>query len=265
MVDYSKKTVVELVEILKSRSLPHSGKKADLVARLNEADAEARENETEKAPPAESTTAQPAQAPEPSAAPAPETTSEAPAAAEPPAAPASVDEKESPSANTDTALANSASYALNLPQSDVDSEMAKRKARAERFGTSAAPANGETGTGTTDDDAQKALERARRFGTGQTAVGKLDEALPEERERGPRKRGRTEESGAMDDTGLRRTFGGRGGRGHGGRFRGRGGRDNSRRRTGEKPSGVSKPGGAFSTDADRAAAEARRKKFATSS
>ncbi|OQV02636.1 SAP domain-containing protein [Cladophialophora immunda] len=266
MVDYSKKTVVELIEILKSRSLPHSGKKAELVARLNEADKAAEENETEKAPPAESTTAQPAPAPESSAAPAPapETTSEEPAATELTAAPASVDEKDSPSANTDTALANSTSYALNLPQSDVDSEMAKRKARAERFGTSAAPTNGETETNATDGDAQKALERARRFGTGQTAVGKLDEALPEERERGSRKRGRTEETGAMDDPGLRKSFGGRGARGRGGRFRGRGGRDNSRRRTGEKPSGVTKQG-VFSTDADRAAAEARKKKFGTAS
>lgn len=38
MPEYGKKTVAELQEILKSRSLPHSGKKADLVARLNEAD-----------------------------------------------------------------------------------------------------------------------------------------------------------------------------------------------------------------------------------
>lgn len=44
MVDYSKKTVAELTEILKSRSLPHTGKKADLVARLNEADKTAEEN-----------------------------------------------------------------------------------------------------------------------------------------------------------------------------------------------------------------------------
>ena len=41
MPDYQKKTVAELTEILKSRSLPHTGKKADLVARLNEADKKA--------------------------------------------------------------------------------------------------------------------------------------------------------------------------------------------------------------------------------
>lgn len=44
MVDYGKKTVADLQEILKSRSLPSSGKKADLVARLQEADQAAGSN-----------------------------------------------------------------------------------------------------------------------------------------------------------------------------------------------------------------------------
>lgn len=43
MVDYAKKTVAELTEILKSRNLSHTGKKAELVARLNDADKEAEE------------------------------------------------------------------------------------------------------------------------------------------------------------------------------------------------------------------------------
>lgn len=46
MVDYAKKTVAELQEILKSRSLPHTGKKAELIARLSEADKVAQENGT---------------------------------------------------------------------------------------------------------------------------------------------------------------------------------------------------------------------------
>jgi hypothetical protein len=45
MPDYQKKTVAELTEILKGRSLPHSGKKAELVARLNEADKAAAASE----------------------------------------------------------------------------------------------------------------------------------------------------------------------------------------------------------------------------
>ena len=47
MPDYQKKTVVELTEILKARALPHSGKKAELVARLNEADRAADEAQGE--------------------------------------------------------------------------------------------------------------------------------------------------------------------------------------------------------------------------
>ncbi len=38
MVDYASKTVAQLQEILRSRSLPHSGKKAELIARLEESD-----------------------------------------------------------------------------------------------------------------------------------------------------------------------------------------------------------------------------------
>ena len=38
MADYAKKTVAELQELLKARSLPHTGKKAELVSRLSEDD-----------------------------------------------------------------------------------------------------------------------------------------------------------------------------------------------------------------------------------
>jgi SAP domain-containing ribonucleoprotein len=46
MVDYSRETVAKLQEILKSRQLPSSGKKAELVARLQEADKAAETNGT---------------------------------------------------------------------------------------------------------------------------------------------------------------------------------------------------------------------------
>ncbi|KAL2399149.1 hypothetical protein ABEF95_000553 [Exophiala dermatitidis] len=265
MVDYAKKTVVELQEILKAHNLPHTGKKAELVARLTEADKEAEVNEETKAPPAESTSAPPEQQPEPAA---PEVSETAAATAttttEPESAAPQEEATQTASADADNA-AKSASYALNLPQSEVDAEMAKRKARAERFGTAASAANGDVGaagTESADAEALKALERAKRFGTGQTAMGKLDEALPTEPERRARKRNRTDDNSTLDDPALIRSFSGRG-RGRGGRFHGRGGRDNSRRRAGEKPAGVTKQTGTFTSEADRLAAEARKKRFAS--
>ena len=292
MVDYSKKTVAELKEILESRSLPATGKKADLVARLADADKAAESNgmltpqhhfsyadlraaET-KVPPAQPTPsgALPTKAPPVPAPPSkPAETSAAAATITEPveAAGGAAEAAASPSANTDTQLANSTNYALGLQTSTVDDEMAKRKARADRFGTAATPvtegANGETGAEgaeNKEDEAQRALERAKRFGTGQTAMGKLDEALPSERERGPKKRGRMEENDAvMDDPGLIRKGGFSGKGGFRGRGRGRDARPGSRPR-GERPGGVQKQA-AYSNDQDRSAAEARKKRFAVPS
>ena len=152
---------------------------------------------------------------------------------------------------TDANLAASTSYALHLPNSNVDDEIAKRKARAARFGT----ANTEDAAAETDD---KALERAKRFGIqpSDTAVGKLDVALPTEgpkgRRRGPVKEGESAPA-AYEDPGLLR-------RGRGGRFRGRG-RGRREGSAGARPTGVEKSGGGHN-DRDRAAAEARKKRFA---
>lgn len=144
---------------------------------------------------------------------------------------------------------------IGLSASSVDEELKKRKARAERFGTATA-ATESTAAGA-DAEALKALERSRRFGTGHvtdgTGVSKLDEALPMERE----KRGkRGLEESAYDDPGLKQ--GGRGGKR---RFPGRGGRDNDRR--GERPDSVQKQVMSMS-EKDKAATEARKKRFATS-
>lgn len=249
MAEYTKKTVADLQEILKSRGLATSGKKADLIARLTEADKEA-ETTTEAAQPttsAEETAATSEPVPAVASAPAAEAQSAVP------------DEKVVPATEAPVADASAASdqtkesFALHLAASDVDQEMEKRKARAARFNTGGqANADAEaTETATADTDALKNLERAKRFGTGQTAIGRLDEALPMERERGRKRGGPVPENAVADDPGLKRNFGRRG------RF------GKHRRNDPSKPTGVTKPGsGAFTSDKDRQAAEARKRRFA---
>lgn len=161
--------------------------------------------------------------------------------------------------NEATAEPEEKKFALNLQASDVDAELERRKQRAERFKT-VASANVDaeaTETATTDSDALKALERAKRFGEGGTAIGLLDQALPSERPRGPRnnKRGTggVDENSTMEDPGLKKNFT-------------RKGRFNNRRRGGPgKPTGVAKPSSsAYSNDQDKQAAERRKQRFATS-
>lgn len=137
-------------------------------------------------------------------------------------------------------------YSIGITASSYDDEIKKRQARLERFGGSATEM---------DAEAAKAAERAERFGTQPTSIGKLDEPLPLRTERRG-KRGRDGDL-ALDDHSLRPR------RAAKRQFRGRDGRDHRR---GERPSGVqkstSKPAGVFSTEKDRLAAEARKKKFA---
>lgn len=169
--------------------------------------------------------------------------------------------EQSTGADAAAAAAEEKNFALNLAASDVDKEMEKRKARAERFKTGGqANADAElTETATADTDALKNLERAKRFGTGQTAIGMLDSALSTDRERGPRGKKRTgpvEESAVMDDPGLKQNF----------NRKGRHGRDQRRKGPpGAKPTGITKAAPAVANEKDRQAAEARKKRFAAAS
>ncbi|KKK17830.1 hypothetical protein P175DRAFT_0489682 [Aspergillus ochraceoroseus IBT 24754] len=260
--DYSKKTNAELVEILKSRSLPHTGKKADMVARLQEDDTKKdtapaktdigddvidwEDDEVPAAKPAEA--AAPAQdkpaATKPEEAKV-ETTeasqegSEGTVTAAPETTAAPVEEKPAPN------------YSMGLSVTDMEEELKKRKARAEKFGVT-------DDSQAAIDDAEKKLERAKRFGAGAeatgngtAAIGRLDQALPDEKSR---KRGRGEnDQGARG--GKRRNLNGR----NNFRHRGRGNRNQGQ---GPKRSGnATETTGPNWSEKDKAAMEARKKRF----
>ncbi|KAL4966044.1 SAP domain-containing protein [Aspergillus stella-maris] len=283
MADYAKKTNAELVEILKSRNLPHTGKKAEMVARLEENDAAApaaaapaatTENaedvidwEDDEVPTTASNT-KPAET-----APAPAAPAAAPTAAEPAQeAPKNEEKTEGIEAATTTESTEQQpaaeekpvpNFSIGLSVTDLEAELKKRKARAEKFGIT-------EDSQAAIDAAEKKLERAKRFGTAgeeetnAESVGRLDQALPER----SRKRGRGE--------------GEQGGRGGKRRNQGRNNNNNNnnnnnqRNRRGNKPQGQGqgqkgnqqKPAGTTNAASngwsakDKEAMEARKKRFA---
>ncbi|KAL8651087.1 MAG: hypothetical protein Q9210_003453 [Variospora velana] len=305
--DYNKKTVADLQEILKSRSLHHTGKKADLIARLQQADKDAAltskpptsdlpaEDEIDwdddagaagVATPNVTSTDGPALSATTPAAAAAIAAGGQGQAANPTAvpnqiptdepfktdditvkAPAEVVEDMSTAAKTKAADETTntteqpakppTDYTANIPQTSLDDEIEKRKKRAARFGIVTDGAEKDSAKAMSED-AIKALERAKKFGTADAskpAVKGLDEALPERKKRG---------RGAEED-------GGRGNkRSRGGRRAGnadRRSRSRSKSKTGEGKRAVTN-GDAKSTDAkaaqkekDRLAAEARKKRF----
>lgn len=257
--DYSKKTNAELVEILKARSLPHTGKKAGMVARLQEADqsipaAPAAEDvidwgdEAEPETPAKASTEAGAAAiaaggqgtvPNPVAVPN-QKLDENPAATDDLKVESTGAAPEvAPQAEAAVAEKLVVNYTRGLPTTELETELAKRKARAEKFGI------------VEDEDtalreATKQLERAKRFGTGaeESGVSRLDQALSDQR---PRKR----QNDSRND--------GRGGkRRDAGRNRNRNGGGGKARQGKVVDSGVKKNG----SDKDNAAMEARKKRFA---
>ena len=264
--DYSKKKNAELEDLLKARSLPHTGKKAELIERLKKYDAE---REAAKAAPAEGAedeidweddaavaTDPPAaaaiaaggltQPPNPTAVPNqkididPSKTSDL--TVDPPA-PTTETTEPTTTNPTETTSAPKTDYTTNLPPTHLDAELSKRKARALRFGITES-----------NDDALKALERAKKFGTGdvgdKAAVRGLDEALPER----SRKRGR---GGGGNDEGEE---GGKGRQGK--RSKVRGNPPRGRRERSGTPGKKAAAGGDRYNEADRKRAEERKKRFA---
>lgn len=290
MPEYTKMKNADLEALLKERGLPHTGKKAEMVERLQKDDeksgskpAAGAEDEIDWDDEVEEAAAAPVAATEEPATSNEETVANAggegqplnpqavpnqiadidPAATDdlsvqPPAdgaADASADTK------TEAPKEPTPDYAIGLAATNLDEEIEKRKKRALKFGTKVE-----------DDEGLKKLERAKKFGEVGPPQG-LDEALPE------RNRKRGHEAGDEAGGNKRRDGNGRGGArgGRGGRDRrdnrdnrdqrdnrdsrdrnGRDGRDN--RRSENRPSGGQ--GSNWMSEKDRAAAEARRAKFA---
>ncbi|KAF7167527.1 hypothetical protein CNMCM5623_000851 [Aspergillus felis] len=296
--DYSKKTNAELVEILKSRSLPHTGKKAEMVARLQEDDETKAKAASAPAPTAKTDAADDVIDWEDDDVPTADTTAVKPsteagaaaiaaggkgAVANPVAVPnqkldtnpATTDDLKveskgaAPSAEsgaqghegTEGAPAEPATaapaeekpapdYSMGLPITEMEEELKKRKARAEKFGVTeeskAAIA-----------EAERQLERAKRFGTAvqptpAAGVKGLDEALPTEKSR---KRGRGDNEQASRG-GKRRDVGGRG------KFRGKGRGNRNQNQRDEGNAGKTSEQSNIS-EKERLAMEARKKRFAT--
>jgi SAP domain-containing ribonucleoprotein len=295
MSDYSKMKNDELSALLKERKLPHTGKKAEMVERLQKDDTEkagakpaaGAEDEIDwdddaddaaAAPPAASTTAQ-----EEAVIPNAETVANAGGEGQPPnpqAVPnqvADIDPAQTDDLTTEPPAEGAAEasaepkpeekkeptpdYSRGLAATNLDDEIEKRKKRALKFGTKFE-----------DDEGLKKLERAKKFGEAGPPKG-LDEALPERREK-RRREGAGEDAGSNKRREGGREGGRQGGREggrEGGRSGGRGGRrdDNRNRSRDNRPrenktsgGGGGGTGGSWMSEKDRAAAEARKAKFA---
>ena len=261
MADYAKKKNDELAALCKDRGLPHTGKKADLVKRLEDFDTQGGDavqpviedeidwDDEPAADTAKAATSIPAadaiaaggvgvEVPNPQAVP-----NQIPAvdpaqtddlSVDPPAPEPAGAEEEAKEPEKD--------YSQGLNERTIDEEIEKRKARARKFGLPE------------DSDEIKALERAKRFGTADLP-GLLNKALPT----GDRKRGRY---GDEKDGGIRKRSRGpqRGGLGR----RGGGG---GRERTPVSGSGGGGGGAggypSWMTQQDREAADRRKTKFST--
>lgn len=213
-VDYAKKKNDELIQLLKDRSLPHTGKKADFVKRLEEYDASHPSASTEPSKPAAALEDEIDWDDEPAADIAKTATTEPAAEA---LAAGGVGEVKNPVAvpnqtlvedpakdddltvaapeGTETAaLANGEEkvevkeveaepvkektpgkdFTSGIAERSLDEEIEKRKARARKFGLPE------------DSDEIKTLERAKKFGIqeGSKVLGLLNAGLSQNRKRG---------------------------------------------------------------------------------
>ncbi|KAI0119004.1 hypothetical protein F4814DRAFT_223301 [Daldinia grandis] len=262
MSDYASLKVPELKKLLQEKSLPVTGNKADLIARLQDHDksqnpAPVRENEDEidysddEVP----TTSKPlgtaiaAEPVEPTPVPVEEKSAEPsePVESAPDSAPTTDKPVEDEAEEPAEPEAPKEDFSAHLPASNADEEARKRAARAKRFGV------------VENDEDKKKTERAERFGVDESTLVKgLDAALPEKR---PSKRGR-EGGNAEGERGAKRQTPNNQQKGKG-RFRlGRGGKPNGAPRKEGRPAGAKGKTAVINDPSEKAKAEARAKRFA---
>ncbi|KAH8815959.1 hypothetical protein F5884DRAFT_203598 [Xylogone sp. PMI_703] len=211
MTDYTQLKVPDLKKLLQERSLPTSGNKADLIARLQENDKkpadsagagedeidwDEEDNKATTAPAAaavaaggQGRVANPVAVPNQKLDEDPAKTNdlkvaEKGAPATEPAEAASSAEDASKPAKEAAPEAPKQDFSIGLGETDAEKEARKREERAKRFGI------------VTDDETKKREERAKKFGldSKETIVKGLDAALPERRP----KRGREGRQGGRD-------------------------------------------------------------------
>ena len=271
MSDYSKMKNADLEGLLKERGLPHSGKKADLVARLQEDDKkkasvavpeedeidwdlddtlpgdESKTTTTTAAPVAETKKEEPkAQAAKPTK-PAVTTTVTTAATAKIANGNAAVKKTDKP---VEPAAADvpAKDYTAGLKETSAEDEIEKRRKRIKRFMDPNDPESVKKG-----EEELKKLERAEKFKEFE-ATAKVDSALPERK----RKRDHDNEGGESRGGGFKRR-GRRFGRGGGG---GGGGDGQSNKTSAGMESKESGAVPVWMSDADRAKAESRKQRFA---
>jgi len=268
MPKYTTLKNAELEALLKERGLPHAGKKAEMVTRLEDDDKKKNEDEIDwddEAADGSAETARPSEAAPIATAPAPAATDNQVDGNNPQAVPnqaaaldpsttedLTVKEPEAPAEPAKEEI----DYTVGLPTTDVDKELEARKRRMERFGVKPEEVDPAAA------DAQKRLERQRKFGDTALETDKIDTALSDRRKRG-------REGG--DDGGDFKRGRGRGGRGVRGVNRGRGGdrgggggfrNDRGPREERSGGGGGGGSGGSWMSADDRAAAERRKAKWA---
>lgn len=264
MTEYGKLKNAELEALLKARNLPHTGKKADMVARLEEDD-----KKTQTAPGADASAPaaaaedeidwdDEADATKPTADPSKDSASNptdelasAPtegavgeigngAVASSDAVPQEADSNGAAAEAKPAEVKPPVDFAQGLASTTLEQELEKRRARAKKFGTEFDEEK--------EKEQLKLLDRAKKFGHEAATPKGLNEALPERRER---KRGREQGNDGREDA-----------------KRGKKRFDNKKRGD-RKPDGRRNQGQTngshpnWMNEKDRAAAEARKAKFAS--